>query len=48
METTLKALRRLQAMQDQYTGIFNGHHDFRPLGMPLDGPCTVRHSRSAR
>lgn len=39
VETTLKALRRLQAMQDQYTGIFNGHHDFRPLGMPLDDDC---------
>lgn len=39
VETTLKALKRLQAMGDKYDGIWNGHHDFRPLGMPLDEDC---------
>ena len=38
-ETTLKALRRIRDMGDQYDGIYNGHHDFRALGAPLDEDC---------
>ncbi|MBQ8954108.1 MAG: MBL fold metallo-hydrolase [Clostridia bacterium] len=39
LETTLRALRRLRDMGDQYDGIYNGHHDFRALGAPLDDDC---------
>ena len=39
VETTLKALKRIQSMNDQYDCIMNGHHDFRALGMPLDEDC---------
>ena len=39
LETTLKALRRIRDMGDKYDGIYNGHHDFRALGMPLDDDC---------
>ena len=39
LETTLRYMKRLQAMGDQYDGIYNGHHDFRPLGAPLDDDC---------
>lgn len=39
VETTLRSLKRLQAMQDQYDGIWNGHHDFRALGAPLEEDC---------
>ena len=39
VETSLKALRRIQAMSDRYDGIWNGHHDFRALGAPLDDDC---------
>lgn len=39
VETTLRALKRVQSMGDQYDGIYNGHHDFRALGMPLDDDC---------
>ena len=31
----LRGLRRLAEMNDRYDGIYNGHHDFRPLGAPL-------------
>ena len=31
----LKGLKRIKAMGDKYDGIYNGHHDFRPLGAPL-------------
>lgn len=31
----LKGLRRIKALEDKYDGIYNGHHDFRPLGAPL-------------
>lgn len=36
---TLRALERLRDMGDRYDGIWNGHHDFRALGMPLDSDC---------
>ena len=39
VETTLKALKRIRDMSDQYDGIYNGHHDFRALGAPLDDDC---------
>lgn len=39
VETTLKSLKRIQALGDKYDGIYNGHHDFRALGMPLDEDC---------
>lgn len=39
VETTLKALRRVRDMAGQYDGIYNGHHDFRALGAPLDEDC---------
>lgn len=38
-ETALKYLKRIKAMEGQYDGIYNGHHDFRALGMPLDDDC---------
>lgn len=39
LERTLKAMKRIQAMGDRYDGIWNGHHDFRALGAPLDADC---------
>ena len=36
METSLRYLKRIRDMGDRYDGIYNGHHDFRALGMPLD------------
>ena len=39
LQTTLKALRRIRDMAGEYDGIYNGHHDFRALGAPLDDDC---------
>ena len=39
LETTLGSLKRIRAMEDRYDGIWNGHHDFRALGAPLDSDC---------
>ena len=39
VETTLRALRRIRDMGGDYDGIYNGHHDFRALGAPLDDDC---------
>ncbi len=39
LEDTLRALVRVRDMADRYDGIWNGHHDFRALGMPLDDDC---------
>lgn len=39
VETTLRYLKRMQAMSDRYDDIYNGHHDFRALGAPLDPDC---------
>jgi hydroxyacylglutathione hydrolase len=39
LEAALRYLRRIEAMRDQYDGIYNGHHDFRALGAPLDDDC---------
>lgn len=39
LETALRHLKRIRDMADRYDGIWNGHHDFRALGMPLDDDC---------
>ena len=39
LETTLRAMKRLRDLGDAYDGIYNGHHDFRALGAPLDRDC---------
>ena len=39
VEKTLRYLKRMQAMSDRYDDIYNGHHDFRALGRPLDDDC---------
>lgn len=39
LETTLRYMKRMRDMQKDYDGIYNGHHDFRALGMPLDSDC---------
>lgn len=39
LEDTLRAMVRLRDLSDRYDGIWNGHHDFRALGMPLDDDC---------
>lgn len=39
LETTLRAMKRLQDLGSEYDGIYNGHHDFRALGAPLDEDC---------
>ena len=39
VETTVRYMKRLQDLGDQYDRIYNGHHDFRALGMPLGDDC---------
>ena len=39
IETAVKYLERMRDMGDRYDGIYNGHHDYRPLGMPLGDDC---------
>ncbi len=39
LETTLRYMKRMRDMGDRYDRIYNGHHDFRALGMPLDDDC---------
>ena len=39
LEQTLAAMQRLRDRSDRYDGIWNGHHDFRALGAPLDDDC---------
>ena len=39
VETTLKSLKKIRDLSDKYDHIYNGHHDFRALGMPLDEDC---------
>ena len=36
VERALEGLEALAAAKDSYDGIYNGHHDYRPLGAPLD------------
>jgi glyoxylase-like metal-dependent hydrolase (beta-lactamase superfamily II) len=39
IEKAVKYLERMRDMKDRYDGIYNGHHDFRPLGAPLGADC---------
>lgn len=39
VEKTLRYLKRMRDMSDRYDDIYNGHHDFRALGRPLDADC---------
>lgn len=39
VETTLEGLKKMEALSPKYDGIYNGHHDFRGLGMPLGDDC---------
>ena len=39
VETTWKSLKKIRDLGDRYDDIYNGHHDFRALGMPLDEDC---------
>ena len=39
VEKTLRYLKHMQNMSDRYDDIYNGHHDFRALGRPLDPDC---------
>jgi hydroxyacylglutathione hydrolase len=39
VETTLKGLKKMQELAGHYDGIYNGHHDFRPVGVPLEEDC---------
>lgn len=39
VETSLRYLKRMRDFGDKYDGIYNGHHDFRALGAPLDDDC---------
>lgn len=38
-EKTLRYLKRMRDLGERYDGIYNGHHDFRALGRPLDDDC---------
>jgi glyoxylase-like metal-dependent hydrolase (beta-lactamase superfamily II) len=39
IEKAFKYYERLRNMGSRYDGIYNGHHDFRPLGCPLGEDC---------
>jgi glyoxylase-like metal-dependent hydrolase (beta-lactamase superfamily II) len=39
IETAVKYLERMRDMGSRYDAIYNGHHDFRPLGAPLGDDC---------
>ena len=39
VETTVRYLERMRDLGGKYDGIYNGHHDFRPLGAPLGCDC---------
>ena len=47
IETAVRYLERMRDLGDQYDGIYNGHHDFRPLGMPLGEDCLLNVSTCA-
>lgn len=38
-EIAVKSLERMRDMHDRYDGIYNGHHDYRALGLPLGDDC---------
>jgi glyoxylase-like metal-dependent hydrolase (beta-lactamase superfamily II) len=39
IEVAVKYLERMRDMGDRYDAIYNGHHDYRPLGVPLGDDC---------
>ena len=39
IEKSVMYLERMRDMCNRYDGIYNGHHDFRALGMPLGEDC---------
>ena len=39
IEVAVKHLERMRDMGDRYDDIYNGHHDYRPLGAPLGDDC---------
>lgn len=39
VETTLRGLKKMEQLADKYDDIYNGHHDFRPLGVTLEPDC---------
>lgn len=39
IEKSVTYLERMRDMGSRYDGIYNGHHDFRALGMPLGDDC---------
>ena len=39
LRTTLGYMKKIRDMAGSYDGIWNGHHDFRALGAPLDEDC---------
>ncbi|HOU15058.1 MAG TPA: MBL fold metallo-hydrolase [Anaerolineae bacterium] len=39
IEVAVKYLERMRDMGDRYDAIYNGHHDYRPLGAPLGDDC---------
>ena len=39
LETTLKAMKHILEMGSRYDDIWNGHHDFRAMGAPLEADC---------
>ena len=39
LETSLRSLKKLQMLNDKYDGIWNGSHEFRAVGAPLDDDC---------
>ena len=36
IQGVLTGLEKMKSLEGSYDGIYNGHHDFRALGMPLD------------
>lgn len=39
VESALRGLRKIESLKDRYDGIWNGHHDYRAFGAPLDKDC---------
>ncbi len=39
LETSYRSLRKLQTLSEKCDGIWNGNHEFRALGAPLDEDC---------
>ena len=41
IQKACRYLERIRDMKDRYDDIYNGHHDFRPLGAPLGKDCLI-------